>query len=91
VLVLSSSQFNPERTPDLISLLNSGYQASSQIQRAKLFPCSRARGTKQVGPLNSWNYHSRDSCGEDSDGVLWLDFRNLPSSTSDDFELGFHR
>jgi hypothetical protein len=41
--------------------------------------------------LNSWNYHSRDSCGEDSDGALWLDFRNLPSSTSDDFELGFRR
>src|ERR1700676_619201 len=31
-------------------LLNSGSQASSQIQRARLVPCSRARGTKQVEP-----------------------------------------
>jgi hypothetical protein len=80
----------PEQTRDLISFSTSDnrrHRKSSEQDWSHV-----AEREAQAGwALNTWNYHSRDSCGEDSDGVLWLDFRNLPSSTSDDFELGFRR
>ena len=86
--MMSAVDPQTDTRPD--QLLNSGHQASSQ---------SSAQGSPHVAELEAqarlafnWrNYHSGYLSGEDSDDVLWLDFRNRPSSTSDDFEFGFRR